>query len=359
MAGNNMLALAEKRAKREAAKKAATAAEAAISTGAGSSTPQSPQPDATKVTQSRPKKKARTEEPKDSHDSGKCDDSSTSRFDRQPSTGVSPSPRISWATPDPEEDAAMKLLGQQGQRIFKGSSAAEMKDFLGQDFEAVSKKLKDDEVKMQDALRKVKGLSDENVQLTDKNKELEEEIEKLKSALASKRSEAIQVVIEKQKMVEDLEDAREEWKLKAAEYEKEIQRVEDLWDESAECFFHNSIDQIKFLNPGVELQAPGEAEIDPPPMQPLTLEADVVRDEKKGPTESEMVDARILGLDDSKLPENETDKPPAAASLVICMLICLCVRTSGSRTLPVSESFLSLLLKSSFSEGAPSDVSLL
>ncbi|KAJ1381515.1 hypothetical protein SESBI_45065 [Sesbania bispinosa] len=59
-------------------------------------------------------------------------------------------------------------------------------------------------------------------------------------------------------------------------------------------------------------EAPGEVEIDPPPMQPLTFEADVVRYEKKGPTESEMVDVRILGLDDSKPPENETDKPPAA-----------------------------------------------
>ncbi|KAJ1416728.1 hypothetical protein SESBI_17116 [Sesbania bispinosa] len=354
MAGNNMLALAEKRAKREAAKKAAADAEAAVATGAGSSTLLSSQPAVAKVTQERPRKKVRTEALKGSLDSVKGEGSSTSQSALQTPFGVPSSPRISWATPDPEEDAAMKLLGQQGQRVFTGSSAAGMKDFLGQvgtwclrgammaeffhstidevaalpqikkDFEAVSKKLKDDEVMMQDALKKVKGLSDENLKLTDKNKELEEEIEKLKSALAAKRSEAIQAVIEKQKMAEDLENAMGEWKLKAAEYEKEIQRVEDLWDESAECFFHNAIDQIKFLNPGVELRtrgmstlcvvrdAPSEAEIDPPPMQPLTLEADVVRDEKEGPTESEMVDARILGLDDNKPPKNETDKPPSA-----------------------------------------------
>ncbi|KAJ1437340.1 hypothetical protein SESBI_03667 [Sesbania bispinosa] len=344
MAGNNMLALAEKRAKREAAKKAAADAEAAVATGAGSSALLSSQPAVAKVTQERSRKKVRTEALKGSLDFAKGEGSSTSQSALQTSSGVPPSPRISWATPDPEEDAAMKLLGQQGQRVFTGSSAAEMKDFLGQvgtwclrgvmmaeffhstidevaalpqikkDFEAVSKKLKDDEVVMQDALKKVRGLSDENFKLTDKNTELEEEIEKLKSALAAKRSEAIQAVIEKQKMAEDLENARGEWKLKEAEYEKEIQRVEDLWDESAECFFHNAVDQIKFLNPGIELRtrAPNEAEIDPPPMQPLTLEADVVRDEKEGPTESEMVDARILGLDDNKPPKNESDKPPSA-----------------------------------------------
>ncbi|KAJ1443060.1 hypothetical protein SESBI_00336 [Sesbania bispinosa] len=134
-------------------------------------------------------------------------------------------------------------------------------------------------------------------------------------------------------MAEDLEAAKEGWKLRAAEYEKEIQRVEYLWDESVECFFHNAIDQIKYLNPGVELRTrgmstlcvvrdgkwyrgtgkffveelPGEAEITPPPMQPLTLEADAVREDKKGPTETEMVDARILGLDVSKPPGNEND----------------------------------------------------
>ncbi|KAJ1397753.1 TIGR04211 family SH3 domain-containing protein [Sesbania bispinosa] len=170
MAGNNMLVLAEKRAKREAAKKAAADAEAAIGTVVGTSTPQSPQPDATKT-----------------------------------STGVPPSPRISWATPDPEEDEAMKLLGQQGQRVSRGSSAAEMKDFLGQikkDFEAVSKKLKEDEVKMQDALKKVKGLSDDNIKLTDRNKELEEEVEKLKSALATKKSEATQAGLTELEMVD-------------------------------------------------------------------------------------------------------------------------------------------------------------
>ncbi|KAJ1400740.1 AH/BAR domain superfamily [Sesbania bispinosa] len=338
MAGNNMLALAEKRAKREAAKKAAADAEVAVGTVAGTSTPQSPNPGAISVSQVRLRKKARTEELKGSHDTGKGDDSSTSHSGLQTSFGVPSSPRISWATPDPEEDAAMKLLGQQGQHVFRGSSAAEMKDFLGQikkDFEAVSKKLKEDEVKMQDALKKVKGLSDDNVKLTDKNKELEEEVEKLKSALAAKRSEATQAIIEKQKMAEGLEDAKEEWKLQAAKYEKEIRRVEDLWDESAEIFFHNAIDQIKFLNPGVDLctrgmstlcvvrdgkwyqgtgeffveEAPSDMEITPPPMQPITLEADAVRDEMKSPTESEMVDAKILGLDDSKPPEGETEMP--------------------------------------------------
>ncbi|KAJ1443059.1 hypothetical protein SESBI_00335 [Sesbania bispinosa] len=112
MAGNNMLALVEKRVKREAAKKAAADAIAAAATGVGSSTPQSTQPGVTSHVQSRPGKRACTEELKDSHDSGKGGDSSTSLSSPQPSSGVPPSPRISWATPDPEEDAAMKLLGQ-------------------------------------------------------------------------------------------------------------------------------------------------------------------------------------------------------------------------------------------------------
>ncbi|KAJ1422919.1 hypothetical protein SESBI_12682 [Sesbania bispinosa] len=319
-----MLALAEKRAKREAAKRAAADAERAVATGAGSSALTSSQA-ATQVPGERPLKKVRTEALKGLLNSGKGDDSSASHSALQTPSGVSPSHRISWATPDPEEDAAMKLLGQQGQRVFTGSSAAEMKDFLGQvgtwclrgammaeffhstidevaalpqikkDFEAVSKKLKDDEVVMQDALKKVKGLSDDNLRLTDKNKELEEEIKKLKSDLDTKRSETIQAVLEKQKMAEDLEEARKEWKVKAAEFEKEIQRVEDLWDESAEVFFHNAIDQIKLLNPGVDLRTrgmstlcvvrdskwyrgtgkffvaedPSDVEIAPPPMHPL------------------------------------------------------------------------------------------
>ncbi|KAJ1406003.1 hypothetical protein SESBI_25454 [Sesbania bispinosa] len=266
MAGNNMLALAEKRAKREAAKRAAADAERAVATGAGSSALTSSKA-VTQVPGERPLKK--------------CKSFRTSNAFRCLS-----SQRISWATPDPEEDAAMKLLGQQGQRVFTGSSAAEMKDFLGQvgtwclrgammaeffhstidevaalpqikrDFEAVSKKLKDDEVVMQDALKKVKGLSDDNIRLTDKNKELEEEIKKLKSDLDTKRSEAIQAVLEKQKMAEDLEGAREEWK-----------------------------------------EDPSEVEIAPPPMHPLILEADIASGDMKGPSESEMVDAQILGLE--------------------------------------------------------------
>ncbi|KAJ1431182.1 putative carboxy-terminal kinesin 2-like isoform X1 [Sesbania bispinosa] len=270
MAGNNMLALAEKRAKREAAKRAADDAERAVATGAGSSALTSSKA-VTQVPGERPLKKVRTEALKGPLNSGKGVDSSASHSTLQTPSGVSSSQRISWATPDPEEDAAMKLLGQQGQRVFTGSSAVEMKDFLDEvaalpqikrDFEAVSKKLKDDEVVMQDALKKVKGLSDDNIRLTDKNKELEEEIKKLKSDLDTKRSEAIQAVLEKQKMAEDLEGAREEWKVKATEFEKEIQRVEDLWDESAE-----------------------------------------------GPSESEMVDAQILGLEDNKSDGDATVLP--------------------------------------------------
>ncbi|KAJ1393624.1 putative LIM and calponin-like proteiny domain-containing protein [Sesbania bispinosa] len=206
MAGNNMLALAEKRAKREAAKKAAADAEAAIGTVVGTSTPQSPHPDATKT-----------------------------------STGVPTSPRISWATADPEEGCGYETAGPTRAACiqrFLGCRDEELPgpsgDLIKKDFEAVSKKLKEDEVKMQDALKKVKGLSGDNIKLTDKNKELEEEVEKLK------------------------------------------------------------------IRPGGQ--------------KPITLEADAVRDEMKGPTESEMVDVKILGLDDSKPSGGETGMPSGNAA---------------------------------------------
>ncbi|KAJ1421262.1 hypothetical protein SESBI_13850 [Sesbania bispinosa] len=329
MAGNNTLALAEKRAKREAAKKAAAAAIAVTAAAAGSSSPHSSQPGDAGPIQGLPEKRARMEEVKDTNDSGKG-----------------------------------------GQRVFKGTSASEMKDFLGQvgtwclrgammaeffhntigevaalpqikkDFEVVTQKLKDDEVKMKDALGKVKGLSEDNLKLNEKNDKLLEEIEKLKLDLAAKKSETIQVVLEKQKTVEDFEAAKEDWKLKEASYEKEIRRVEDLWDESAECFFHNAIDQIRYLNPGTELRTKGmstlcvvrdgkwyrgvgkyfveelsgEEEFIPPPMQPIPLEADAAREDKKVPTESEMVDAQVLGLDESKPPEGDRSTPPEDAA---------------------------------------------
>ncbi|KAJ1417305.1 hypothetical protein SESBI_16732 [Sesbania bispinosa] len=274
------------------------------------------------------------EEIKYTNDSRKGVGSSTFLSSPQQSSGVPPLPRISWATPDPEEDAALKLLSQQGQRVFKGTSASEMKDFLGQvgtwclrgammaeffhstidevaalpqikkDFEAITQKLKDDGVKMADALGKLD--------------------------LEAKKSKTIQVVLEKQKVVEDFDAAKEDWKLKEVGYEKEIRRVEDLSDESAECFFHNAIDQIRYLNPGTELRTKGistlcvvrdgkwyrgvgkyfveelsgEEELIPPLMQPIPLEADAAREDKKGPTEPEMVDAQVLGLDESKPPEN-------------------------------------------------------
>ncbi|KAJ1426558.1 hypothetical protein SESBI_10302 [Sesbania bispinosa] len=201
---------------------------------------------------------------------------------------------ITWTTPDPEEDAALKLLSRQGHWIFTGALASNMKDFLGQvgtwclrgammakffhntinevavlpaikkDFEAVTQKLKAYEVKMTEAFGKA------------------------------------------------------EW------FEAEIEQVEDLWEESAECFFHTAINHIKFLNPSVELRTkgmntlcavhdgkwyrgvvkyfveemPGDEEICPPSIKPIPLKEDVEREEKKGPTEAEMVD---FGLDATKL----------------------------------------------------------
>ncbi|KAJ1429567.1 hypothetical protein SESBI_08351 [Sesbania bispinosa] len=223
MAGNNMLALAEKRAKREAAKRAASDAERAVATGAGSSALTSSQA-ATQVPGERPLKKVRTEALKGPLNSGKgghlvfagCHDGG-----------------VFHSTID--EVAALPQIKK--------------------DFEAVSKKLKDDEVVMQDALKKVKGLSDDNIRLTDKNKELEEEIKKLKSDLDTKRSKP----------------SKPSWKNKR--WRKISRRLG---------------------------RSGSEVEIAPPPMHPLILEADITTGDMKGPSESEMVDAQILGLEDNK-----------------------------------------------------------
>ncbi|KAJ1410290.1 hypothetical protein SESBI_22024 [Sesbania bispinosa] len=248
MAGNNIAGSGgRKRPSVRPLRRQAADAEAAVATGAGSSALPSSQPAVANVTQERPRKKVRTEALKGSLDSRK----------------------------DPKEDAAMKLLGQQGQRNFSIALLTRWPPFpkLKKDFEAVSKKLKDDEVVMQDALKKVKGLSDENLKLTDKNKELEEEIKKLKSDLETKRSEAIQAAIQKQKMAEDP---------RGCQRGMEAQVVPG----GTGKFF--------------VAEDPSDVEITPPPMQPITLEADVVTEDMKGPSEYEMVDAQILGLEDSQ-----------------------------------------------------------
>ncbi|KAJ1384607.1 hypothetical protein SESBI_42379 [Sesbania bispinosa] len=323
MTSNNALALAEKRAHREASKAAAAAATAFTQNAIGSGEEES--------NHTHPEKRARNEKPKNQSDPGKGTCIPILTTPQPPSGDATPS-RITWATPDPEEDVALKSLSQQGQHVFTGASASDMKDFFGQvgtwclrgammaeffhntidevvalpkikkDLEAVTEKLKADEVKMTEALGKVKNLTDENLRLEDNNTKLTEEITNLKAALAAKKAEAIQV--------------KAEW------YEKEIRHVEDLWDESAECFFHTAFDQIKYLNPDVELQTkgmstlrvvrnskwyrgvgkyfmeeqPGDEEIAPPPIQPIPLKADADNEEKKGPTKSEMVD---LGLGDN------------------------------------------------------------
>ncbi|KAJ1399700.1 hypothetical protein SESBI_30118 [Sesbania bispinosa] len=284
----------------------------------------------------RPEKRVRMEEIKDSHDSGKGGWVKHNSF--QPST-------IFWGPAITEDflgdtgsggGCRLETIGSTGVVSVQRHFGLRDEGFPGP---GRYPKLKDDEAKMKEALGKVKGLSDDNGRLTETNGKLLEEIEKLKLDLTAKKSEAIQAVLEKQKVAEDFEAAREGWKLQAAEYENEIQRVEDLWDESAECFFHNAIDQIKYLNPGTELRTkdmstlcvvrdgkwyrgpgkyfmeelPGEEEITLPPMQPVPLEADAAREDKKGPIESEMVDAQVLGLDESKPPEDEAIKPPADA----------------------------------------------
>ncbi|KAJ1403439.1 PAS domain S-box protein [Sesbania bispinosa] len=137
---------------------------------------------------------------------------------------------------------------------------------IKKDFEADTEKLKADEVKMTEALRKVKTLTDENIRLKENNTKLAEEVAQLKAELVAKKTEAIQAVLDKQKVVEDVE--------------------------------------IKFLNPGVELQTKGmstlcivhndkwyhdvgkyfvedmlgDEEITPPPIKPIPLKEDVERE---------------------------------------------------------------------------------
>ncbi|KAJ1382846.1 hypothetical protein SESBI_43899 [Sesbania bispinosa] len=324
MASNNALALAEKRARREASK--AEAAATIVAAATTSSTQDETRPRGEEASNTRPEKRPRTEKPKKQSDPAQGTGAPL-LTSPQPASGCATPSRITWATPYQEEDAALKLLSQQGQRVFIGASASDMKEFLGQvrtwclrgammaeffhntidevaalpnikkDFESVTEKLNADEVKMTEALGKVKNLTDENLRLEENNTKLAEEITKLKAALAAKKAEAIQVVLEKQKVVEDAETEKENWR----------QNPNGM--------------KIRYLNPDVELRTkgmstlcvvrdgkwyrgvgkyfmeemPGDEEITPTPIMPIPLKEDVEREEKKRPTESEMVD---IGLGD-------------------------------------------------------------
>ncbi|KAJ1410138.1 hypothetical protein SESBI_22164 [Sesbania bispinosa] len=159
------------------------------------------------------------------------------------------------------------FLGQVGTWCLRGSMMVEFfhntidkvaaLPTIKKDFETVTRKLKADEVKMTEAIGKVKSLSDENTRLEENKTKLADEVTRLKKALAEKQSKAIQVVLDKQKFVETAQKDKEDWAKKAKWYEAEIEQVEDLWEESSECFFHTAIDQIKFLNPSVELTTIG------------------------------------------------------------------------------------------------------
>ncbi|KAJ1378735.1 Kinesin-like protein [Sesbania bispinosa] len=272
MASNNALALAEKRARKEASKAAAVAAVATSTQNASKS------------------------------EGGEASNARAKKGHILKNQQV----KITWATPDSEEYAALKLLSQQGQVGTWCLRGAMMAEFfhntidevaslptIKKDFEAVTEKLKADEVKMTEALGKVKTLTDENIHLEENNTKLTEELTKLKAALAAKKTEAIQVVLEKKKVVEDAEADKENWR-----------------------------QRIKFLNLGVELRIKGmstlclicdgkwyhgvgknfveeilgDEEITPPPIKPAPLKEEVKHEEKKGPTEYDMVD---LGLGDS------------------------------------------------------------
>ncbi|KAJ1415339.1 outer membrane protein assembly factor BamA [Sesbania bispinosa] len=147
---------------------------------------------------------------------------------------------------------------------------------IKRDFEAVSKKLKDDEVVMMQECPQ-EGAGGRN--------------QKLKSDLDTKRLKPSKPSWKNKRWRRILRGLGRSGRLRRQEFEKEIQRVEDLWDESAE------------EDPSVStLYAP-------PPMHPLILEADIASGDMKGPSESEMVDAQILGLEDNKSDGDATVLP--------------------------------------------------
>ncbi|KAJ1418367.1 hypothetical protein SESBI_15867 [Sesbania bispinosa] len=284
MTSNNALVLAEKKARREAKMATTTAVtkKVQIPTREGSS-------------QVRPEKRPGVKDPFVQNIVVQPVRTAPTFTSPESSTDTRKVSPISWATPDSKEDVALNTIDEVA-----ALSA------IKKNFEADSLKLKADEEKMVEALGKVKTLTNENTQLVENNTKMADEVIQLKKALAEKQSEAI---LDKENCAKKVE-----W------YEAEIERVGDLWEESAECFFHNAIDHIKFLNLGVELmtkgvntlcvgkwyrgtgkyfveEIPGDEEICPPPIKPIPLKEDVEREEKEGPTDADVVD---LGLDAAK-----------------------------------------------------------
>ncbi|KAJ1416720.1 putative ankycorbin isoform X1 [Sesbania bispinosa] len=102
---------------------------------------------------------------------------------------------------------------------------------LKKTFHDMSAKLENDELKMQAAVGQVKP-SPRRKKALDDAKAMANELEALKAEV-------------------------KELKSKYEESQREIEKLGKLWEESADVYFHATIKQIKFLNPGVELRARG------------------------------------------------------------------------------------------------------
>ncbi|KAJ1404842.1 hypothetical protein SESBI_26244, partial [Sesbania bispinosa] len=122
--------------------------------------------------------------------------------------------------------------------------------YIKKDFQVVSAKLKSDEVKMTEAIAKVKTLTD------DRDK-LEAGMIVLQQKLASETAEKIKVFAEAKKEASTLELEKEDRDIKEKQFTVEIERLRKLWEESTDVYFHAAIKQIKFLNPIVEFRTRG------------------------------------------------------------------------------------------------------
>ncbi|KAJ1430772.1 hypothetical protein SESBI_07602 [Sesbania bispinosa] len=128
---------------------------------------------------------------------------------------------------------------------------------IKKNFEDVSTKLLSDKAKISDALNKVKLMTKECDQLSAENILLQQKLATEKAERINAEAEATKAAETAKKALDDLKLERLDRQVKEPELQKEIERIEGLWEDSAEIYFHTAIRQIKFLNPDIELHTRG------------------------------------------------------------------------------------------------------
>ncbi|KAJ1404875.1 hypothetical protein SESBI_26277 [Sesbania bispinosa] len=103
---------------------------------------------------------------------------------------------------------------------------------------------------MTEALAKVQNLIEERDKLV-------ADIVTLQKQLVAETTEKLKYTAKAQKVVCDLKAEVNDRKVKEKKSGEEIENLGKLWEESADVYFHAAIKQMKFLNPGVELQTRG------------------------------------------------------------------------------------------------------